>query len=91
MLGKALSHKKASIYQAKSLNPSPRRQRNTATGEQEMNSDIMILISKPRGVSKIDPLRLHKSLASSSESILTSDNEGSPRKNFNYPPDLRTA
>ena len=43
--------------------------------EDELNSDIMVLISK-KGVNMIDPLRLQKSLASSSESNLTSDYEG---------------
>lgn len=84
--------RKASLVQAMSLNPSPRRQRKIEAQQDngELNSDIMVLISKPRGVSKVDPLRLQKSLASSSESNL-SDLDGTARKNFNYPPDLRTA
>ena len=71
-----------------SNNPSPQRVRR-----EDLNSDIMILISKPQGVSKVDPLRLQKSLASSSESNHTSEFESAirDRKNFNYPPDLKTA
>ena len=60
-----------------------------------MNSDIMVLISKPKGKSKLDPLRLQKSVNSSSDSHDTIDSQlplGSrDRRSFIYPPDLRTA
>ena len=75
-----LSRKKASMVAQgsnnPSRNPSPHRIRRNMNGnEDELNSDIMVLISK-KGVNMIDPLRLQKSLASSSESNLTSDYEG---------------
>lgn len=80
-----LSRKKASMVaqgsnnptRSPSRHPSPHRIRRNMNGnEDELNSDIMVLISKPNGVNKIDPLRLQKSLASSSESNLTSDYDG---------------
>ena len=61
-----ISQKKASFVaaaqQIKSQSPSPHRSiRRDGTnwgGGDELNSDIMVLISKPKGVSKVDPLRL---------------------------------
>ena len=54
--------RKASLVQAMTLNPSPhRRHKNSAAPQIDnaaLNSDIMVLISKPRGVNKVDPLRL---------------------------------
>ena len=62
---------------------------------EELNSDLMVIISKPKERPLERTLRLPNALVSSSaESYMASDYEGSmsrDRKNFNYPPDLRTA
>ena len=56
---------------------------------EDLNSDIMVLISKP---AKLEPLKhlTRNTLGSSSESSL--DSVGNREKrSFNYPPDLDTA
>ena len=57
-----------------------------------MNNDIMVLISKPMGknTAKLDPLRLQKSIASSSGDSQETF-ESRDRRSFIYPPDLKTA
>jgi len=64
---------------------------------EELNSDIMVLISKPQNQKSrqtLDPLRVAKSLTNSTDSRETSEsklNGFKDRKSFMYPPDLKTA
>lgn len=56
-----------------------------------MNGDIMMLMTKPKK-GRLEPLKQYASLASSSESSLDSyQMPFGTKKNYNYPPDLRTA
>lgn len=68
-----------------SLTPGPSLKGN------EMNSDILVLMKNPK--KRLDPLRLQKSLmnSSSSDSLDMPDSAFEGPKNFNYPPDLKTA
>ena len=50
----------------------------------DMNSDIMVLMNKPKKL-RLDPL--NRGLMQSTSESMETDGP----KNFNYPPDLRTA